>query len=51
MSRFDTYLLILGLAIVTYIPRALPAFPMDKLTLSKRVENFLSLLPIRHCPL
>lgn len=45
MRRLDIFLLIFGMAIVTYIPRALPAFLMDKLTLSKRVENFLSLLP------
>lgn len=45
MSRTDTYLLILGMAAVTYIPRALPAFLMDKLALSGRVKRFLSLLP------
>jgi len=45
MSRLEVYLLIFGMAAVTYIPRALPAFLMDKLTLSKRVESFLSLLP------
>lgn len=45
MSRTDAYLLILGMAVVTYIPRALPAFLMDKLVLSGRVKHFLSLLP------
>ena len=45
MSRLEVYLLIFGMAAATYIPRALPAFLMDKLTLSKRVESFLSLLP------
>lgn len=47
MSRTDTYLLILGMAAVTYIPRALPAFLMDKLTPSgrMRMKRFLSLLP------
>ena len=35
MSRTDAYLLILGMAAVTYIPRALPAFLMDKLALKK----------------
>ncbi len=45
MSRLEVYLLIFGMAAATYIPRALPAFLMDKLALSKRVESFLSLLP------
>lgn len=45
MSRTDAYLLILGMAVVTYIPRALPAFLMDKLALNGRVKRFLSLLP------
>ena len=45
MSRADVYLLILGMAAVTYIPRALPAFLMDKLHLGARIKRFLSLLP------
>lgn len=45
MSRTDAYLLIFGMAAVTYIPRALPAFLMDKLALSGRAKRFLSLLP------
>lgn len=45
MSRGEAYLLILGMAAVTYIPRALPAFLMDKLHLGGRMKNFLSLLP------
>ena len=45
MSRTDAFLLILGMAVVSYIPRALPAFVMDKLVLSRRVKRFLSLLP------
>ena len=45
MSRFEIYLLIFGMALVTYIPRALPAFWMDRLRLGKRFQNFLSLLP------
>ena len=50
MSRTDTYLLILGMVAVTYIPRALPAFLMDKLALSGRVKRFLSCCPIRRYP-
>ena len=45
MRRFEIYLLIFGMALVTYIPRALPAFWMDRLRLGKRFQNFLSLLP------
>ena len=45
MSRTDAYLLILGMAAVTYLPRVLPAFLMAKLVLSKRAEAFLLLLP------
>lgn len=45
MSRTDAYLLILGMAAVTYIPRALPAFLMDRLRLGARMNRFLSLLP------
>ena len=45
MSRFDTYLLIFGMAIVTYIPRALPAFLVGRLRFGKRVQHFLNLLP------
>ena len=39
MSRTDAYLLILGMVAVTYIPRALPAFLMDRLALSGRVKR------------
>ena len=37
--------LILGMAIVTYIPRALPAVLIDKMNFSPKVEKFLSLIP------
>ena len=45
MSRLDIFLLIFGMEVVTYIPRALPTFWMDRLRLGKRFQNFLSLLP------
>lgn len=45
MSQSDVYILIFSMAVVTYIPRALPVFFMDKLIFSKRAKNFLSLLP------
>lgn len=36
---------ILGMMVVTYIPRALPALVMGKIQLSPRVELFLRLIP------
>ena len=38
-------LLILGMAVVTFIPRILPAFIVDKIRLNKYVERFLKLIP------
>lgn len=45
MSRNDVYLLIIGMAVVTYLPRVLPAFLVDKLRLGARFQRFLTLLP------
>ena len=45
MRGYDVYLLIVGMALVTYIPRALPAFLMDKLRFGARFQKFLTLLP------
>lgn len=45
MSRNEVYLLICGMAAVTYLPRALPAFLMDKLVFGARTKRFLTLLP------
>lgn len=38
-------ILILGMAVVTYIPRAIPAVLIDKMNFSPRVEKFLRLIP------
>ena len=38
-------LLILGMALVTYIPRALPAVWMERLRFGPRMEKFLNLIP------
>ena len=38
-------LLILGMALVTYIPRVLPAFLVDKIKMNRYVERFLKLIP------
>lgn len=38
-------LLILGMALVTFIPRLLPAFIVDKIKMNKYLERFLKLIP------
>ena len=43
--RNDMIIMIVLMAVVTYIPRALPAFIIDKICLSKRMERFLGLIP------
>lgn len=45
MKNSEIYLLIAAMALVTYIPRALPAFLMEKITLNGRARKFLTLLP------
>lgn len=39
------YMLIAGMALVTYIPRALPAVVIDRMTFGPRLEKFLKLIP------
>ena len=43
--RLEIALLVLGMTLVTYIPRALPALLLDKMKLSPWVERFLNLIP------
>lgn len=43
--RPEIILLILGMAAVTYIPRALPAAVIDRLRFGPKVEKFLKLIP------
>lgn len=45
MMNTDIILLILGMAIVTYIPRAIPAVLIDKMHFGPKVEKFLRLIP------
>lgn len=45
MTDRQIYAMILGMAIVTYIPRALPALLMDRLHLGARAGRFLQLIP------
>ncbi|MBQ9112677.1 MAG: AzlD domain-containing protein [Clostridia bacterium] len=41
----NVYLLILGMMLVTYIPRVLPAFIVDKLKFGKRFGKFINMIP------
>lgn len=43
--RLEIALLVLGMTIVTYIPRALPAVFLDRMKLSPKLERFLNLIP------
>ena len=45
MTSTQVLLLILGMTLVTYLPRMLPAFVIDKLHLSPKAEKFLKLIP------
>ena len=45
MLNPSVLLLILGMALVTYIPRALPAIWMERLHFGPRFEKFLNLIP------
>ncbi len=43
--NYPMLLLILGMAAVTYLPRALPAVIIDRLRFGAKVEKFLRLIP------
>ncbi len=41
----NVFALILGMALVTYIPRVLPAFVVEKLKFGPRFTKFINLIP------
>ena len=41
----NVFLLIILMMLVTYIPRALPAFFVDKIKIGKKFKKFLELIP------
>ena len=43
--RVEVLLILLGMGLVTYLPRALPAILVERLRFSGRVEKFLKLIP------
>ena len=45
MDSEKIWLLILGMAVVTYIPRAIPAVFIDKMRYGAKMEKFLRLIP------
>lgn len=45
MDRKMIFLMIAGMALVTYLPRAIPAVLVDKLRFGPKVEKFLKLIP------
>ena len=45
MLNPSVLLMILGMAVVTYLPRALPAIWMERLHFGPRFEIFLNLIP------
>lgn len=45
MQISKVWLIIFGMAVATYIPRAIPAAFIDKMKFGKKVEKFLKLIP------
>jgi len=43
--HIEIWLLILGMAIVTFIPRALPAIFIERIRFGKKTKKFLRLIP------
>lgn len=41
----SVWIIILGMSIVTYLPRVLPVFILDKIKLSSKFEDVLSAIP------
>ena len=45
MTNREIYSMILGMALVTYLPRALPALFMDRLSIGPQMRRYLGLIP------
>ncbi|MGE4290768.1 MAG: AzlD domain-containing protein [Desulfovibrio sp.] len=46
MDQRTLFLTILGMALVTYVPRALPALALSSRTLHPAIRRFLSFVPV-----
>lgn len=45
MKSGEYLFLVIGMALVTYVPRALPAFLIGRMHLGSRTEKFLRMIP------
>lgn len=45
MISYSAFILFLGMALVTFIPRAIPAVFIEKMNFSPKFEKFLKLIP------
>ena len=45
MSSTKVIILLVGMMLVTYIPRAIPAVLLEKMKFGKKTEKFLKLIP------
>lgn len=45
MDGHKVFLLILGMALVTYLPRAIPAVLVERMRFGPKAEKFLKLIP------
>lgn len=45
MISFSAFILFLGMTLVTFIPRAIPAVFIEKMKFSPKFEKFLKLIP------
>ncbi len=45
MNPVNIFVLIVGMMVVTYIPRAIPAVLVERLRFGPKVEKFLKLIP------
>jgi len=45
MNAIDIFWIILGMAVVTYVPRVIPAFVLDRLSLSPSLKRWLDSIP------
>lgn len=45
MNHTEYFLLVFGMALVTYLPRLIPSLIIDKMRFGARTEKFLRLIP------
>ena len=45
MDAVKIWMMILGMAVVTYLPRMIPAVLIEKMKFGKKIEKFMKLIP------